>query len=95
MTRREQRQKAQAGADLHLQLGHRPVDAIASQESCRIDAAADREWFAKHPTKIRREWPASIRELKAHGMPIGSRTVVLRGPDGAQIRMFEPPVEVN
>ena len=95
MTRQKQRQKAQTGADVHIQLGCKPLDANASKESCRIDAAADREWFAQNPRAMRRERPASIRELKAHDMPIGTRAVIFRGPRGSQIRMFFPPLDIN
>ncbi len=86
-----QTRQYQVGSDLHLQLGDPPLDAIAAQESCRIDASADREWFARHPNAKKRERLASIRELKAQGMPPGSRVVVLRGPHGQQARMFVLP----
>lgn len=91
MSQRNQTRQYELGSDIHLQTGDKPVDDIAARESCQIDAAADREWFARNPNAKKRERLASVRELKANGLPPGSRTVVLRGPYGEQIRLLLPP----
>lgn len=95
MPKDAQRRHFHVGNDLHIQIGDSPADIDAARESCRIDAAADREWFRRHPRETRRERPASVRELRAHSLPIGTVVVVLLGPFGEQLRMFFPPVDVN
>ncbi|HEY0982392.1 hypothetical protein [Schlesneria sp.] len=81
--------------DVHLQFGRKPIDAKAAEESCQVDAAADREWFARNPLAIQRERLASSRELKAQGLLPGTLAVIFRGPCGAQIRMFVTPSATN
>ncbi len=75
--------------------GSKPVDTKASEESCRIDAAADREWFERNPLAMRRERPASSRERQALGILPGTLAVIFRGPCGAQIRTFVSPSATN
>ena len=95
MSKHAQRRHFHVGNDVHIHFGDSPADADAARESCRIDAAEDREWFRRHPRETRRERPASVRELRAHSLPIGTVVVVLLGPFGEQVRMFFPPVDVN
>jgi len=72
----------------HFHLGPPLADAAAADESCRIDAAQDREWFAQHPDRNERERPATELELRSTGHPPGTRVLVLRGPHGLQMRCF-------
>ena len=72
MSKHAQRRHFHVGNDLHIQMGNPPVDVDAARESCRIDAAADREWFRQHPNETRRVRPSSVLELKATGAPIGT-----------------------
>lgn len=95
MSKHAQHRHIHVGNDLHIQMGNPPVDADAARESCLIDAAADREWFRQHPHETRRVRPSSVLELKATGAPIGTVTVVRRGPCGEQARMFFPPDELH
>ena len=95
MSKHSLRRNYRVNNDLHIHLGDPPADVDAARESCRVDAAADREWFRQHPHETRRERPASVRELRAHSLPIGTVVVVLLGPFGEQVRMFFPPVDVN
>ena len=78
--------------DLHLHLGPTSIkDQAASEASCLIDAAADRRWFQQHPELNKRERPCSPREIAANGCPQGSTVLVIRGPEGSQIRMILDP----
>ena len=95
MSKHAQRRHFHVGNDLHIQMGNPPVDADAARESCLIDAAADREWFRQHPHETRRVRPSSVLELKATGAPIGTVTVVRRGPCGEQARMFIHPDDLK
>lgn len=95
MPRPRRRQKTHATADVHIWVGKNPPDAISSAESCRIDAAADREWFKQNPGATKRERPASIRELKASGLLPGTLAVIFRGPNGTQFRIFIDAAEQN
>lgn len=95
MSKHAQRRNYRVNNDLHIHIGDPPADVAAAFESCRIDAAEDREWFRRHPHETRRERPASVRELRAHSLPIGTVVVVLLGPFGGQVRMFFPPVDAN
>ena len=95
MSKHAQRWHIHVGNDLHIQMGNLPVDADAARESCLIDAAADREWFRQHPHEMRRIRLSSVLELKATGAPIGTVTVVRRGPCGEQARMFIRPDDLK
>lgn len=75
--------------DTHYYLGDQPLrDEEAAQQSCAIDAADDKQWFADHPAANRRERLASCREQKANGLMPGALAVIFRGPHGCQIRVF-------
>lgn len=95
MSQQHKAQHFRVKDDVHLQIGQQPVDAKAAEESCRIDAADDRVWFAQNPRAMMRERLASSRELKAHGLLPGTLAVIFRGPCGTQIRMFMNPAETN
>lgn len=82
--------------DDHLLIGPSPIDLKAADESCAIDAAADRQWFIDNPVAMVRERPATIRELNASGQMPGTLAVICRGPMGSQVRIFiDPPVSKN
>jgi hypothetical protein len=85
---RHEYHKLEIGCETHLQLGPPPLDASASEASCRIDAAADREWLKANPTAMKRERLASVRERKAFDMLPGTRAVIFRGPGRSQICIF-------
>ena len=95
MSKHAQRRNYRVNNDLHIHIGDPPADVDAARESCRVDAAADREWFRQHPHEMRRVRPSSVLELKATGAPIGTVTVVRRGPCGAQSRMFIHPDDLK
>ena len=79
--------------DDHLLIGPSPIDLTAADESCAIDAAADRQWFIDNPEAMVRERPATIRELNASGLMPGTLAVIFRGPLGRQFRiLIDPPV---
>ena len=79
-------------AEVFLNLGPGPIaDREAALAACRIDAAADRQWLLRHPSKKRRIRPPSSRERKAFALPAGSTVAVLRLPGGAQARVFLVP----
>jgi hypothetical protein len=89
MTRRRKRRSHEP--DLHFHFSSAIKDRAASEASCRFDPAADRRWFQQHPDVNERERPCSLREMMATGCPPGSRVLVIRGPEGSQIRMILDP----
>jgi hypothetical protein len=86
-----QRRKYQFGADIHYQVGPPPLNVGAAQQSCLIDAADDREWFARHPHATMRERPASEREIQANGLEKGATAAIFRRPTGEHIRLLLNP----
>jgi len=72
----------------HLHIGPPLAQKDVAEQSCVIDAAMDREWFARHPDRNERERPATELELRSTGHPPGTRVLVLRGPHGSQMRCF-------
>lgn len=78
--------------DTHLNIGPAtPIDPVAAQLSCELDAARDRDWFRKHPRRMERTRMPSAYEVAAHNLPPGSKVHVRRGPLGSQIRSILPP----
>ncbi|MCD0458658.1 hypothetical protein [Roseiconus lacunae] len=78
-----------SSSDIHIAAGlDSPVDPIAAQQSCEIDAARDREWFRENPGQQERIRKPSIREIMALALPPGTEVKVRRGPHGSQIREF-------
>ena len=95
-SRKSRRRKSQHEmANILLTSG--PIaDYAQAQMSMDVDAAADREWLRAHPNKICRVRPASIREVVAFNLLPGSKTAVVRGPDGSQVRAFmDPPLAAD
>ena len=88
--RRRKRHQAHAKPNLHITIGN-IFDSKLAQRSAQLDAAADREWFRRHPDVQRFVRLATIRELVAHGCPPGTKVQVQRGPLGSQFRVFLTP----
>lgn len=76
-------------------IGSGTPDAAAWAESIETVAKADREWLRTHPeAKYRRRLVTPI-EVRAVGCHPLAEVVVMRGPDGSQIRMFTIPAEAK
>jgi len=72
----------------HVRLGGQVRDTRLAADSCRVDAAADRQWFRDHPGVEERWRRATLLEVAAFGVPLGTRVVVQLEPDGSQARLF-------